>query len=64
MIRASPRWAGDNWPDSWRGKLLTINFHGRRLNVENVTRNGSGYVGKRAPDIDFSGDPWFRGIDL
>jgi putative heme-binding domain-containing protein len=57
-------YAGDNWPDSWRGKLLTINFHGRRLNVENVVRDGSGYVGRREPDIGFSADPWFRGIDL
>ncbi len=57
-------YGGDNWPDSWRGKLFTINFNGRRLNVENVTRDGSGYVGKHAPDIGFSADPWFRGIDL
>ena len=57
-------YGGDNWPDSWRGKLLTINFNGRRLNVETVTRNGSGYLGKREPDTGFSADPWFRGIDL
>lgn len=57
-------YGGDNWPDSWRGKLLTINFNGRRLNVEDVSQSGSGYVGKRAPDIGFSADPWFRGIDL
>jgi hypothetical protein len=62
--QGAPRWAGDNWPDSWRGRLLTINFHGSRLNVENVTCNGSSYVGKRAPDIGFSTDPSFRGIDL
>jgi len=57
-------YGGDNWPDSWRGKLFTINFNGRRLNVEDVTRDGSGYVGKHAPDAGFSADPWFRGIDL
>jgi len=57
-------YGGDNWPDSWRGKLFTINFHGRRLNVENVVRQGSGYVGRHQPDIGFSADPWFRGIDL
>ena len=58
-------YSGDNWPDEWRGKLLTINFNGRRLNVEDVVRtDGSGYVGKHQPDIAFSADPWFRGIDL
>ncbi len=57
-------YGGDNWPDEWRGKLLTINFNGRRLNVEDVVRHGSGYLGRHAPDIGFSADPWFRGIDL
>jgi putative membrane-bound dehydrogenase-like protein len=57
---------GDNWPASWRGKLLTINYNGRRLNVDEVVRTpgGSGYVGRHQPDIGFSADPWFRGIDL
>ena len=59
-------YGGDNWPDSWRGRLLTINFNGRRLNVEDVARDasGSGYVGRHAPDIGFAADRWFRGIDL
>jgi putative membrane-bound dehydrogenase-like protein len=55
---------GDNWPADYRGKLFTINFHGRRLNMENVVRTGSGYVGKHAPDFAQQADPWFRGIDL
>ena len=55
---------GEQWPESWRGKLLTINFHGRRLNVERLERSGSGYVAKHEPDAFFFGDPWFRGIDL
>ncbi len=57
-------YGGDNWPDEWHGKLLTINFNGRRLNVENVIQQGSGYVGKHLPDIGHSADPFFRGIDL
>ena len=57
-------YAGDNWPDEWRGRLLTINFNGRRLNAENVVKEGSGYAGKRLPDLGYAADPWFRGIDL
>ncbi len=57
-------YGGDNWPDGWRGRLLTINFNGKRLNVENVVRQGSGYVGHHQPDIGFTPDPFFRGIDL
>ncbi|MBI4623855.1 MAG: c-type cytochrome [Verrucomicrobia bacterium] len=55
---------GDNWPADYRGKLFTINFHGRRLNVENVARHGSGYTGRREPDFAPQADPWFRGLDL
>ena len=54
----------DQWPEEYRGKLFTLNFHGRRVNVERLERSGSGYVGRHEPDILFAGDPWFRGIDL
>ena len=55
---------GDQWPAADRGKLFTLNFHGRRMNVERLERSGSGYVGRHEPDRFFAGDPWFRGIDL
>ena len=47
-----------------RGKLFTLNFHGRRMNVERLEREGSGFVGKHEPDRFFAGDVRFRGIDL
>lgn len=55
---------GDNWPEEYRGKLMTLNFHGRRVNVDRLDREGSGFVGRHEPDILRSGDPFFRGIDL
>lgn len=55
---------GDNWPSEYRGKLLTLNLHGRRINVDRLEREGSGYVGRHEPDIAQSSDTWFRGIDL
>lgn len=55
---------GDQWPAADRGKLFTLNFHGRRVNVERLDRAGSGYVGRHEPDRLFAADPWFRGIDL
>jgi putative membrane-bound dehydrogenase-like protein len=54
----------DQWPPEYRGELFTLNFHGRRVNVERLEREGSGYVGRHEPDIFFAKDPWFRGIDL
>lgn len=55
---------GDQWPEIYRNKLFTMNMHGRRANVERLERAGSGYVGKHEPDVFFSDDPWFRGIEI
>ncbi|HVY72082.1 MAG TPA: PVC-type heme-binding CxxCH protein, partial [Verrucomicrobiae bacterium] len=55
---------GDNWPDEYRGKLFTINYHGRRLNMDSLVREGSGYTGKHGADFAQAADKWFRGIDL
>jgi putative membrane-bound dehydrogenase-like protein len=54
----------DQWPEPYRGKLFTLNFHGRRVNVERLERAGSGFIGRHEPDILHAADPWFRGIDL
>lgn len=54
----------DQWPENYRQKLFTLNMHGRRANVERLERHGSGYVGRHEPDVFFSDDPWFRGIEI
>lgn len=55
---------GDNWPEEYRGKLFTLNLHGRRINEEILERSGSGYVGHHGKDFMLAADPWFRGMDL
>jgi len=55
---------GTQWPEEMRGRLFTMNMHGRRLNQERLERQGSGYVAKHDPDPIFAADPFFRGIDL
>jgi putative membrane-bound dehydrogenase-like protein len=55
---------GDNWPEECRGRLFTLNFHGRRMNEDRLEQNGSGLVGRHEPDFIKFGDPWFRGVDL
>lgn len=57
-------YGGTDWPAEYRGKLFTLNLHGRRANQEILERAGSGFVAKHAPDFFVSADPWFRGIDL
>lgn len=55
---------GDNWPEGYRNSLFTLNFHGKRINRDQLERQGAGYVGRHAPDFMSIDDPWFRGIEL
>ena len=52
---------GDNWPESYRGGTFMCNIHGRRVNHNLLVRSPVGYIGRRAPDVIRSQDPWFRG---
>ncbi len=54
----------DNWPEIYRDRLFTLNFHGRRVNQEILRRNGSGYVASHGRDLILAKDPWFRGMEL
>jgi putative membrane-bound dehydrogenase-like protein len=55
---------GDNWPAEYRGRLFTLNLHGRRANQEILERNGSGYIARHGADFFVAGDPWFRGMEI
>ncbi len=55
---------GGVWPEKYQGKLFTLNFHGRRANVEDLQREGAGYVGRHEDDFFIAEDPWFRGMEL
>jgi putative membrane-bound dehydrogenase-like protein len=55
---------GTNWPKEYRGKVFTLNLHGRRANVERIEKEGSGFVARHEPDMLKTGDPWFRGIEI
>ena len=54
----------DNWPAKYRNRIFMCNTHGRRVNQNILEPQGSGYVGKRAPDLLFANQPWFRGVSL
>ena len=55
---------GDNWPDEYRGRVLTLNLFGHRVNQEILERAGSGYVAHAGPDIVLFQDPWFRSLEI
>ncbi len=47
---------GGSWPEQYRNQLLMNNIHGARLNQDQITPAGSGYVGDRAPDFLLAND--------
>jgi putative membrane-bound dehydrogenase-like protein len=55
---------GDDWPPEYRGDILALNLHGRRINRDRPARRGATYVATHRPDVISWSDPWFRGIDL
>ena len=55
---------GNNWPEAYRHRMYTINFHGRRLNSDILEREGAGYVARHADDLLLANNEWFRGLDL
>jgi putative membrane-bound dehydrogenase-like protein len=52
------------WPDALRGRLLTLNLHGRRINVDRLDAEPTGIVGRHEADLARFADPFFRGTDL
>lgn len=57
-------YGGRQWPDEYRGRLFTLNQHGRRVNVDRLEREGSGYVGRHEPDILHAADLWMVGMEV
>ncbi|HEY1173744.1 MAG TPA: PVC-type heme-binding CxxCH protein [Verrucomicrobiae bacterium] len=55
---------GGSWPAEYHGKVFMNNIHGQRINVDNPTRTGSGYVGKHSPDFANFNDRWSQIINL
>ena len=52
------------WPGALCGRLLTLNLHGRRINVDRLDVTRQGIVGRHEEDLALFGDPFFRGTDI
>lgn len=53
-----------DWPEKYHDRVMMINMHGRRINVEKLSRGGSGYVASHEKDFVLSDDTWFRGMEI
>ena len=49
---------GGKWPAKYRDQIFMNNIHGARINQDQLTPAGSGYVGDRGPDFLLSNDSW------
>jgi putative membrane-bound dehydrogenase-like protein len=55
---------GDNWPEQYLGKVFMNNIHGACINMDVLERQGSGFVGRHAPNLIEFNDLWSQIINL
>ncbi len=54
----------DQWPLECRNEVFTLNVSGKKMDQENLVRQGAGFVGKHPSELVQWRDAWFRGIEL
>jgi putative membrane-bound dehydrogenase-like protein len=55
---------GGAWPAEYRGQLFMGNIHGRRINMDILKPQGSGYVASHGKDLLLANDAWARFINM
>ncbi|WP_339705930.1 PVC-type heme-binding CxxCH protein [Algoriphagus aquimarinus] len=55
---------GDTWPKEYRDNIFMNNINGSRLNIDQLTRDGSGYVAKHQNDFMAMNDSWSQWLNF
>ncbi|GAA0880218.1 hypothetical protein GCM10009119_31880 [Algoriphagus jejuensis] len=55
---------GDNWPKEYRDAIFMNNINGARLNIDELKKSGSGYVGMHHPDFMAMNDSWSQWLNF
>ncbi|MEB2775102.1 PVC-type heme-binding CxxCH protein [Algoriphagus sp. D3-2-R+10] len=55
---------GDTWPEKYRNNIFMNNINGSRLNIDQLSRNGSGYVAKHQNDFMAMNDSWSQWLNF
>jgi putative membrane-bound dehydrogenase-like protein len=55
---------GGTWGEQYRNQLFMGNIHGRRINVDVLKSNGSGYSASHGKDFLLANDAWARFINF
>lgn len=52
------------WPKQYRNNIFMNNIHGSRVNVDRLSRNGSGYVAGHDKDFLLTNDTWSQWLNF
>jgi putative membrane-bound dehydrogenase-like protein len=55
---------GNSWPKQYRNQIFMNNINGAKLNVDQLTRNASGYVATHQPDFLAMNDSWSQWLNM
>ena len=55
---------GNNWPKEYRNNIFMNNINGARLNIDQLTRKGSGYVATHKKDFMAMNDSWSQWLNF
>lgn len=55
---------GDNWPAEYRDAIFMNNINGARLNIDELKKSGSGYVGVHHDDFMAMNDSWSQWLNF
>jgi len=55
---------GGSWPQEYRNKIFMNNINGARMNVDQLTRKGSGYVASHNKDFVIMNDSWSQWLNF
>ncbi len=55
---------GNSWPKEYRNDIFMNNINGARLNIDHLTRSGSGYEATHKPDFLAMNDAWSQWLNF
>lgn len=55
---------GNSWPEHFRNKIFMNNINGARLNIDKLSRRGSGYVASHEEDFMVMNDSWSQWLNM
>ena len=54
----------EKWPEEYRNAIFMNNIHGARVNMDQLHRNGSGYVASHGDDFLLTNDAWSQWLNF